>query len=706
MALIGTIRKNFWFVLILLGLALAAFILMDMTSANNAGGAGGSLTMGDIAGEKIDYRAFQQTESAYYGNAAGDVFSKRKSIWDFYVQNTLLKKESEKLGLSVSTDELMDLQFGANPSAIIQQNWRNPQTGQLDIASLNQFKTVIENGEEMNPQFRAYWAEQEKQIIKDRVQSKLNNLVSKAVYTPNWMAEESYKLDNDKVDFNFIKIPFDNLDATGVEVTDAAITNFISSNKHQYEVDVETRLVDYASFEVLPSEADKTAIQDKLNGLKNEFATTADDSTFTLINNGAYTHLYAKADQLPEEARDQITALEPGEIYGPYEQSGMFLMVKMLDKRAIADTVEARHILKRVDRTDAAALATAQDFIADLKRQLQSGISFDTLAMRHSEDESNKATGGKLGRFTQETMVPAFASACFVDGRPGGVYSVVTDIGVHLLEVTDNVFNDRDLKYRVASIGQPITPSTDTQDEMYDRVTEIVTANKDIAALRAAIEADPGVSLTKSAALRANDFALGELGAVQSSRDIIQWAFDPSTEVGDVSPEVFKFIDQGNYYDKNYVLVSLNSIIPAGLPTADAMRATLETQVMNQLKATKFANSFTFNSLQEAATAQGVEIQNAADVGSKSALITGVGNEPKVLAAAFSTAVQAVSKPIVGDGAVYILQPLSRQQPGEPTNLSMIKTGVSQSTKSQIDFSLIKNMTKRADITDSRATFF
>jgi len=39
MALIGTIRKNFWFVLIVLGFALAAFILMDMQGNANRGGA-------------------------------------------------------------------------------------------------------------------------------------------------------------------------------------------------------------------------------------------------------------------------------------------------------------------------------------------------------------------------------------------------------------------------------------------------------------------------------------------------------------------------------------------------------------------------------------------------------------------------------------------------------------------------------------------
>ena len=127
MALIGKIRKNYWLILIVLGLALAAFIMMDMTGASGPAGPT-TATMGSIAGERIDYGAFQRTESEYYGNAPGDLFSKRKTIWDFYVENALLKKEGKALGLNVSRDELMDLQFGANQSQIIQQNWRNPQT--------------------------------------------------------------------------------------------------------------------------------------------------------------------------------------------------------------------------------------------------------------------------------------------------------------------------------------------------------------------------------------------------------------------------------------------------------------------------------------------------------------------------------------------------------------------------------------------------
>ena len=120
MALIGKIRKNFWFVLLLLGLALAAFIMMDMTGSSGPGGAVTSMTMGNVDGQKINYQDFSRTEQAYYRNAGTDIFQKRKTIWDFYVENALVNKEADALGLNVSREELMDLQFGPNPSQIIQ----------------------------------------------------------------------------------------------------------------------------------------------------------------------------------------------------------------------------------------------------------------------------------------------------------------------------------------------------------------------------------------------------------------------------------------------------------------------------------------------------------------------------------------------------------------------------------------------------------
>ncbi len=708
MALIGKIRKNFWFVLILLGLALAAFILMDMTSAGNVGGAPTSLTMGSVDGKKIDYRAFQTTEQSYYRNSGQDPFSKRKTIWDFYVQKALLESESDDLGLTVSKDELMDLQFGTNQSEIIRSNWMNPQTGQVDHARLQDFKTRIENGEELGTEFRSYWAEQEKQIIKQQLEGKLNTLVSKSIYTPTWMAEESFKLDNTKVDFNYVKVPFSSIDGSGITVSDEDITQFLQENKDTYEVDEETRVLDYVSFNVFPSAADSTEIRSELDKMKAEFLNqpnTAADSLYAISNSGAYSHMYGSEDLMPESARSQIISLEPGQSYGPFAESGSYLVVKMLDKRRIPDTIEARHIFKSVAPGDPIGLEQARTFMDSIKRAYTSGTSFDTLALRHSEDDSNKFTGGDLGRFTQDRMLPEIAIPTF-QGREGGLYTIKTQAGMHLVEVTDRVFNDDNLKYRIATIGKPIKPSQATQDEVYDKVTNVISNNTEMGDVKAAVGSMSGVQVQSSSPMKVNDYAVGTLPPNQATRDMVKWAFDPSTEIGDVSGDIFRFTDPIQYYENNYVLVGLSSIVPRGLPPVNTVRSTVESRVMDQKKANQFIAGWNFSNVNEAASSQGLTVETAADVGSKSALIPVIGKEPDVLAAAHQTAVQGTSRAIIGNSGVFVVSPLSRAEAGTATNLPLLKKSLAGTTQSQINFNLIRNMTKRANVKDERSTFF
>src|SRR5690606_4514723 len=112
-----------------------------------------------------------------------------------------------------------ELEFGANLSPIVQNNFRSPQTGQVDRDQLNQFQEAINNGQELNPTFVSFWNEQRKQIIKTQVQSKLTNMISKAMVVPTWMAELSAKSQTEKADFSYVMIPFDKVADDEVTLT-------------------------------------------------------------------------------------------------------------------------------------------------------------------------------------------------------------------------------------------------------------------------------------------------------------------------------------------------------------------------------------------------------------------------------------------------------------------------------------------------------
>ena len=707
MALIGTIRKNFWFVLILLGLALAAFIIMDMTSAGNAGNTVSSLTLAEVNGEPIDYREFQQTEQSYYSSAGTDVFGKRQTVWDFYVEKAVLQEEADAMGLNVPTDELMELQFGPTPSSIISLNWANPQTGQLDVASLNQIRTNIETNQPMDPRFISYWAEQEKQIIKEAVQNKLNTLISNSVYTPSFMAEESYSIENSKVDFNYVKIPYDQIDAADIELTDADFKSYLEDNKSEFENDSETRSIKYAVFDVIPTSEDSMTIKGRLEDLNKEFAITDNDSLFVSVNNGSYTHLYSKMSDIPEELQEGIGNLEAGEIYGPVASNGFYISAKLLDKKVIPDSVTARHILVRADRNTPSTLEIAQAQIDSIRREYESGrSSFDSLAIKHSADPGSGAKGGDLGTFVQQTMVPEFMKACFVYGKKGGLYEVTTQFGIHLIRVDDQIFNDNEPKYNVASLGLVIKPSEETQNDRYDAVTELVSGVREMAAFEEMINGVDDVSLEDLNGLLINDYVVGPLGANQTSREIVRWAFDASTEVGDVSPEVYSFTDPVNYYDNKYVLIALNSITAPGLPDVASVRGDIETAVMNKKKGEKLKSTLNISSLQDVANQYGVEVETASDIAMNNRFIPGMGNEPDVVGSAFALPAQSVSQAIVGNSGVYVISPLSQQAAGAPSNIPFLKNSLSTTTQSQVNFKIIQSMKDRAKVKDDRFKFF
>src|SRR5210317_1598372 len=104
MALITKIRRNLWLVLILLGLALAAFILMDMTSSQNLGG-GAQFDVGEVDGETISWNEFQNAENILYQGSSGNVYSRRDALWNYMVRESIIQQEAERVGLAVTEDE-------------------------------------------------------------------------------------------------------------------------------------------------------------------------------------------------------------------------------------------------------------------------------------------------------------------------------------------------------------------------------------------------------------------------------------------------------------------------------------------------------------------------------------------------------------------------------------------------------------------------
>lgn len=710
MALIGKIRKNFWFVLILLGLALAAFVIMDVSSAAGLGGGQADMKMGEVNGQDISYRDFQRTEQNYFNNS-GDAFSTRENVWNYYVEKSIVDKEADKLGLSVGRDELMDLQFGTQMSPIMSQNWSNPQTGAVDRTQLNGFKSAIENGDELDPRFRDFWAEQEHQIVKFHKQDKINNLVSKAIYTPTWLAETAYQEQNGKVDFEYVKIPFDNISDADVALEDSDYTSYIGAHKDRYTNTEETRTIEYVVFDVEPTEADKEALKQQMIELKTQFENTTNDSLFAMTNEGFYRDLYYSKEGLEqnfsESIRNAIPNLAIGEVVGPLEESGFYRNIKLLDRRMMADSVRARHILRTVTPGDAAGLENANRTLDSLLTLIKRGaIRFDSTAVKFSQDPGSASKGGQLDYFVQETMVPEFRDACFLDGKSGEYRTVRTSYGVHLIQIQNQKFLDNEPKVKVAFINKPIIPSTETQDRINEEVADLVASHPYLDDMVGIIGERDDVSFDRVSNIKVNDFTLAELESGNTSRDIVRWAFNGATDANDMAPDVFTYTEPNLFYNNKYVLAGLKSIESAGLRSVDNLRDEITPLVRNEKKGGLIASQLGSSDIDGAAAKFGAAIESATGVAFNSRFLPGLGDEPKVIAQAYSGAVNSNSQPIVGNSGVFIVKPTNKTDAGTATNLPSFRNTDATTTRSKVGSSLMSALKKLANVDDSRATFF
>jgi len=710
MALIGTIRKNFWFVLILLGLALAAFILMDMTSAPSLGGASpGQMTMGEVNGEKIDYKEFQVTENVLF-NGAGDVFEKRNSLWNYMIDKTIVSQESKALGMGISEQEIMDLEFGANMSPIIQQNWRNPNTGQIDVNQLQQIKNQIETGAEMDDNLRNFWIEQRKQIITTQLQDKLNNITTKAMYTPTWMAEMAYAEQNATVDFEYVKIPFSQINDPSISVTDADYKSYISDHAATFTNDEESRALDLAIFNVYPTAADSATWKEQVAELSNKFRATTNDSLFLVSNQSGYQNFYFDLDQLAVSSpviKELASTYEVGQVSEPFIENGRYNTFKVINKKIVPDSVRARHILKSSIQGNIASMNTAEQLIDSLITVLNNRQgNFDDLAATHSDDQSNKNDGGILDYFAQGAMVPPFNAVCFYDGKKNNFYKVKTQYGVHLVEILDQKFNSNEPKYKIGVVGVPIIPSKKTQDDAYEQVAELIGANPYWDALSAQLGNVPNVNTEVVRNIKKNDFNLSTLGGGSTSRDIIRWAFESGTDKNDVSPNVFTYTDEVNYYNNKYVVAALKSVSPAGLMTVEDAKESIELLVLNQKKGMFLAEKIGSSDISSVASQNNSSVETATGVAFDAVSVPVLGSEPKVIAHAFNTAVGQSSKAIIGNDGVYVVKTTNKNEATAAPNIVTLRSQNTTTTRTSAGFKLFDGLRNSAKVDDKRFTFF
>lgn len=713
MALIGKIRKNSWLLVVLIGLGLGGFVVMDMmNSASGPGGANAQRDLGEIDGQKVDRVEFERAYSLLYGNSTASSMANRAQLWNWYVENSILQEEAEEIGLGVGRAEITELEFSpTRRSGIVTTRFMDPTTRQVNEQQLNLIKQTIENGTvqqaietgQLSPSFVEYWRHQRKELVKERLQSKLNALVSKAMYAPTWMAEMGYAEANQPIDFAYVKVPFDEIDNTEISLSDDDYKAYLQAHRASYEQDEETRKLRVAIFTVEPTEADSAALRQELTDKKEEFRNAENDSTFILRNEGQLLNAYYSAtDPALASVADRVFSMEVGDVYGPYTEGNTFRMLKLLERHMVADSADTRHIL--LSATTPAQFTQVEARIDSIKNAIESGSdTFAALAERLSEDPGSNTNGGIYENVTPNQFVPAFNKVLFVTGQIGTLYKVRTVYGWHLVEIMSRSASQTE-RAKVAFLGKEIVPSKETQDNGYDRASAFIASNQSLEALESAAGSDPAIQLESSQMFTINDFTVNPLGSGNDAREMIRWAFNANR--GDVSGTVYVFKDPGSYFDGQYVVAALESVQKAGLPQVANIKDEIEPLVMNEKKGAQLKSQIQGNDLMAIAGQFDTQVDTATNVNFNQTLVTGLGNEPKVIASAYGLAEGEVSAPVVGQTGVFVVKMLKKPTLATPTNLPQVRQRLHADQRSKVAGSLVQAMRKNANIDDYRSVFY
>lgn len=709
MALIGDIRKRSGLLTILIGLALALFVLGDFLSNRNMGRGRGVNNIGEINGDKMlitDYnsRVDQNLEARRVNSGKENLtqeeqFQVRQQTWEQMLSEVLLQEQVSEIGATVTTEELDDLIRGKNPHPYIRQNFTDPQTGQYDPANVMNF---LQNFEKVDPEMRQRYLAIEKAIKEDRLNTKYRNLITKAYYVPKAFAERDYKNRSTNATVRYFALPYTTVVDSLIKLDDADYEKFYTENKYKYQQEA-SRDIEYVSFEVVASNDDRERINKDFNSLYAEFSTTDRVKEFVNANSDErYDSTWHKKGSLPYQLDSMMFNSPVGATFGPYIENNMFQMARLVETQVRPDSLRASHILisyKGTNVNPATKLTKEQaqakaDSILNVVKA--NGAKFNEVASSEiNDDQTARKKAGDLDWFADGAMVQSFNNAV-LEGKVGDIKMVESQFGYHIIKVTGKTTPTK--KVRVAYVKRTIEASSKTLQDIYSQASQFTAIAKDQESFDKAVEEK---KLAKRVAERIT-LEQNSLPGLENAREVVRWSFDEERELGNVSP-IFDL-------DGRYIVAVLKEIREKGNPTLDQVKEYIEPLVKREKKAEQLIAQINKSIKSKADLEKNYPalamVVDTADIAFGANNLPGFGKEDEVIGTIFTLKEGDMSKPIKGNQAVFMVIVDRVAAPSPKDDYSVEKKMMSNAFATRSQREINEALKKKADIKDNRLMFY
>lgn len=717
MATLQKIRNRGKILIATLGLALFAFIAEEFVRSLSYTQAESHQRVGKIYGEKINVQEFNAMVEEYtdvvkftqgINTLTDDQLAMfRDQVWQSLVNEKLMEKECEKLGLTVTDAEMQDIiNNGRNP-LLAQTPFRTAQGG-FDVNALKQFLSqyneVISNPD-INSEIKAqytqmnnYWKFIEKTIRQQTLNKKYQALLNGTMVSNPVAAQASFDGRTNETDIYMAALPYSSIKDDEVTVEDSDLKAKYEELKDMFRTNEETRDIKYIDIHVTASEADKAALQKEMEGYAQALAEGADPAKTVreAASQVPYSALPVSAKSLPHDIAEQLDSLSIGGQAGPFvhDHDNSINIVRLINKVSLPDSVEIRQIA--APGNDMAACEKTADSIM---AALAAGADFDTIAKKYDQPATKTwITSSQYEGQTIDESNRKFIST-ISNAAVGSNNKIVLDgQGVIIAQVTDrrNIID----KYEVAVIKRSIDFSKDTYGKAYNELSSFLAGNPKAEDIEAnAAQAGYTVQTRKNVSSTEHNVV-----NVRSTREALRWIFNEDTEVGAVSP----LYECGE--NDHLLVIILNGVHDKGYMAWDdeQIRAFLTAEVIKDKKAAILMEKMNAaQSIADVAKMDGAVTDTIKHITfASTAFVSKVGASEPALSGAVSKANKGDFKSgVKGKSAVYAFQVIDEKKTDAKFDKKQEEQRLMQSVV-RYTGNYTGELYKKADITDKRYLFF
>ena len=717
MAAIGSIRKHGIFLMAIIGIALLAFVMGDVSKLSDF--FSDKYTMVKINGKKLDeeYRTRLEQNTAlwkiFYEKTSLDeteTYQVHDMTWNQLLEQIIIEQQLKDLGLQF-TQEMKEENVSKMIASLQTQQPNQLLYRVVDFlarqASVEEAISFISNIEEYknNPQVRDIYAAYkavERFDLYDKQRARYMALAQNSVTfsdeAAKFFAENNRSLLVQALTVMPNAPQFSEIQPT---INDKEISDWFKKNKANYIVKNDARDIDVAVFPIQPSPEDLEAIKDTAmnRAARLKAAASVEDYNIAMML-GQLDSVYFKRSDIQIDTLAKLLFDRPvGSFIEPFEyENAVWYYGKTYGAAKRSDSVHVAYL------------------VIDFKSDRNPSGTRTKAEAKSTADSLKKLVRGGANIFT---LIPDF-----LGGRKAGDTTLwISEHGTNpqLFDslLSKNIYlQDAPAAYVVWQVLERTAP---VEKRLFAIYTEEIKPSdltvKTIRSQAMQLQAESGSAedLMTNAAKSGIQVVQGKditsmassISQLQNTREIISWAFNVTTKIDDIS-DIYNINNSSLF-----AVAAIRDIKKKGTPKLETVRNTIEAELTAMKKVEAVQNSMVAQldsgfTVQQIAEKFQLALMDSVKLTFGGESYQNRGVENVALGKIFGLPLEKPAA-VSGKNNVYVVSIYEITEAGEPSpNYMMEKSALKNAVagRSRTDNTILEGLKDKATILDQRHIFF